>query len=104
MATSETRVREEVQHSGVEAGIDTGTREHKAAATTAGILYIIGTVAGILSKAVAYFPVHDADDPLAYAAKHSDARDIVGHGMRLIRLATGGAGATTATGRRSRGL
>ncbi len=73
MATSETRVREEVQHSGVEAGIDTGTREHKAAATTAGILYIIGTVAGILSKAVAYFPVHDADDPLAYAAKHSDA-------------------------------
>ena len=48
-------------------------REHKAAATTAGILYIIGTVAGILSKVVAYFPVHDADDPLAYAAKHSGA-------------------------------
>jgi len=39
-----------------------------------------------------------------HAAKHSDARDIVGHGMRLIRLATGGVGATTATGRRSRGL
>jgi uncharacterized membrane protein len=48
-------------------------REHRAAATTAGILYIVGTVAGILSKAVAYFPVHNADDPLAYAAKHSDA-------------------------------
>ena len=51
----------------------TGTREHKAAATTAGTLYIIGTVAGILSKAVTYVPVHDADDPLAYAAKHSGA-------------------------------
>ena len=48
-------------------------REHRAAATTAGILYIIGTVAGILSKAVAYFPVHNADDPLAYAADHSGA-------------------------------
>ena len=48
-------------------------REHRAAATTAGILYIVGTVAGILSKAVTYFPVHNADDPLAYAAKHSDA-------------------------------
>jgi hypothetical protein len=46
-------------------------REHRAAATTAGILYIIGTVTGICSKAVTYFPVHDADDPLAYAAKHS---------------------------------
>ena len=51
----------------------TGMREHKAAATTAGTLYIIGTVAGILSKAVTYVPVHDADDPLAYAAKHSGA-------------------------------
>jgi len=50
-----------------------GVREHQAAATTAGILYIIGTVAGILSKVVAYFPVHDADDPLSYAANHSDA-------------------------------
>ena len=48
-------------------------REHRAAATTAGILYIIGSVAGILSKAVTYVPVHDADDPLAYAAKHSGA-------------------------------
>lgn len=48
-------------------------REHRVAATTAGILFIIGTVAGILSKVVATFPVHDADDPLAYAADHSGA-------------------------------
>jgi hypothetical protein len=48
-------------------------REHRAAATTAGILYIIGSAAGILSKAVLYFPVHDANDPLGYAAKHADA-------------------------------
>ncbi len=46
-------------------------REHRAAATTAGILYIVGTVTGILSKAITYFPVHNADDPLAYAADHS---------------------------------
>ena len=48
-------------------------REHRTAATTAGILYVIGTVAGILSKVVAALPVRDADDPLAYAAQHSDA-------------------------------
>jgi hypothetical protein len=48
-------------------------REHRAAATAAGILYITGTVAGILSRAITYIPVHDADDPLAYAAKHSTA-------------------------------
>ena len=48
-----------------------GVREHRAAATTAGILYIIGTVTGILSKAITYFPVHNADDPLAYAAEHT---------------------------------
>ena len=48
-------------------------REHRAAAMTAGILYIIGTVAGILSKALTSFPVHNADDPLAYAADHSGA-------------------------------
>jgi hypothetical protein len=46
-------------------------REHRAAATTAGVLFIIGTAAGILSKAFTYFPVHNADDPLAYAADHS---------------------------------
>lgn len=48
-------------------------REHRAAATTAGILYIIGTVAGVLSKVVALAPVSDADDPLAAAAQHSNA-------------------------------
>ena len=45
-------------------------REHRTAATTAGILYIIGTVAGVLSK-LSVLPVRDADDPLAYAAEHS---------------------------------
>lgn len=48
-------------------------REHRAAATTAGVLYIIGTVAGVIGKTITYFPAHNADDPLAYAAKHSDA-------------------------------
>jgi hypothetical protein len=48
----------------------TSVREHRAAATTAGILLIIGTVAGILSKAVTLFPVRNADDPLGYAADH----------------------------------
>jgi hypothetical protein len=45
-------------------------REHRAAATTAGILYIAGTVAGVLSMVVSA-PVRDAIDPLAYAANHS---------------------------------
>jgi hypothetical protein len=57
----------------VESPSRSNLREHRAAATTAGILYIIGTVSGILSKVVAYFPVHNADDPLGYAAKHPDA-------------------------------
>jgi hypothetical protein len=47
-------------------------REHKAAATTAGILYISGSVAGVLSMVVSA-PVRDAGDPLAAAAVHSDA-------------------------------
>src|SRR5512144_1045808 len=47
-------------------------REHRAAATTAGVLYITGTVAGVLSKVVSA-PVRDASDPLAAASQHSDA-------------------------------
>jgi hypothetical protein len=45
-------------------------REHKGAATAAGILYITGTVAGVLSL-VASGPIRDAQDPLAYAADNS---------------------------------
>ncbi len=47
-------------------------REHRAAAIAAGILYITGTVAGVLSVAV-IAPVGDASDPLAAAAEHSGA-------------------------------
>jgi hypothetical protein len=47
-------------------------REHKAAATTAGILYITGDVAGVLSKVVSG-PVRDAGDPFAYGSQHSGA-------------------------------
>ncbi len=47
-------------------------REHRAAATTAGILYITGTVAGVFSV-VGSAPVRDARDPLAYAVEHSGA-------------------------------
>ena len=47
-------------------------REHKAAATTAGVLYITGTVAGVLSV-VLIAPVRGAGDPLAAAAEHSGA-------------------------------
>ena len=50
-----------------------GMREHQAAATTAGILYITGTVAGVLSKGVLIAPVRDADDPFAASAQHSGA-------------------------------
>jgi hypothetical protein len=46
-------------------------REYRTAATTAGILYIVGTVAGVLSKVVVIAPVSDAHDPLAAAAQHS---------------------------------
>ncbi|WP_267894734.1 DUF4386 domain-containing protein [Nocardioides sediminis] len=60
-------------HGEADARSGRSVREHRATATTAGILFIIGTVAGILSKAVAAFPVGDADDPLAYAADHSGA-------------------------------
>jgi Domain of unknown function (DUF4386) len=47
-----------------------GMREHRPAATTAGILYIAGTVAGVLGMAVSA-PVRGASDPLAYAAEHT---------------------------------
>ena len=48
-------------------------REHRAAATTAGILYIIGTVAGVLSKVVAIAPVSGANDPFAASVQRSGA-------------------------------
>ena len=74
---SDMRVEQGPQRLGPEPGDGSRSRPpkraHRSAATTAGILYIIGTVAGILSQAITYFPVHDADDPLAYAAEHSDA-------------------------------
>ena len=56
-------------------------REHKAAATTAGVLYITGTVAGVLSKVVSA-PVRDAGDPLAAAAEHSGA--VVTSGLLVL--------------------
>lgn len=46
-------------------------REHRKAARTAGILYIIGTVAGVVTKLVVMPPVAGADDPLAASAQHS---------------------------------
>jgi hypothetical protein len=45
---------------------------HRAAASPAEILYITGTVAGVLSMLVTA-PVRDARDPLAAAAEHSGA-------------------------------
>lgn len=51
------------------APVEQRVREHRAAATTAGILYITGTVAGVLSTIVSS-PIRDASDPLAYAADH----------------------------------
>jgi hypothetical protein len=56
-------------------------RQHKAAATTAGVLYITGTVAGVLSKLVSA-PVRDAGDPLAAAAEHSSA--VVTSGLLVL--------------------
>ncbi|MGB8651908.1 MAG: DUF4386 domain-containing protein [Mycobacteriales bacterium] len=69
MSMSSTRPYPSLLQDGSRSG--NGVREHRAAATTAGVLYIIGTVAGILSRVITYAPVHSADDPLAYAAKHS---------------------------------
>ena len=53
------------------AGNENARREHRAAATAAGILYIIGTVAGVLSKVVAIAPVSGAHDRLAAGVQHS---------------------------------
>jgi hypothetical protein len=60
-------------------------REHRAAAITAGLLYITGTVAGVVSTAVVSAPVRDARDPLAYAVAHSGAMVTTG----LLILAMG---------------
>ncbi len=74
---SDVSVDDRLLRQGTEPGHGSGPRpprrEHRGAATTAGVLYIVGTVAGIFSKVIAYFPVRDADDPLAYATEHSDA-------------------------------
>jgi hypothetical protein len=56
-------------------------REHKAAATVAGVLYITGTVAGVLSKVLSA-PVRDAGDPLAAAAERSGA--VVTSGLLVL--------------------
>ena len=54
----------------VDLGGEDNMREHRSAATTAGILYLTGTVAGVLSVVVSA-QVRDARDPLAYAVEHS---------------------------------
>jgi len=50
-------------------GAGTRTREHRAAAVAAGILYITGTVAGVAGMTVTN-SVRAAADPLAAAAQH----------------------------------
>lgn len=47
-------------------------RQHRGAAITAGVLYIVGTIAGILSKVV-LATVSDAADPVASASTHQSA-------------------------------
>jgi len=49
-----------------------GLREHRTAAVTAGVLYITGTVAGVLGGVLSA-SVRNASDPLAAAAQHSGA-------------------------------
>jgi Domain of unknown function (DUF4386) len=55
----------------IDLGGEDNMREHRAAATTAGVLYITGTVVGVVSMVVVSAPVRDARDPLAYAVEHS---------------------------------
>lgn len=57
----------------VDFGGEDNMRQHRAAATTAGLLYITGTVAGVVSVVVVSAPVRDARDPLGYAVEHSGA-------------------------------
>ena len=67
----------------IDLGGEDTMREHRAAATTAGILYITGTVAGVLSVIVSA-PVRDARDPLAYAMEHSGA--VVTAGLLVLAM------------------
>jgi Domain of unknown function (DUF4386) len=69
----------------IDRGGEDNMREHRAAATTAGILYITGTVAGVLSVVVSA-PVRDARDPLAYAVEHSGAMVTAGLLMLVMGL------------------
>lgn len=57
-------------------------RQHRAAATTAGILYITGTAAGVLSGLVTS-QVNNATDPLTFASTH---RGAVATGALLVLL------------------
>ena len=51
---------------------DSGHREHRGAAIAAGVLYIVGTIAGVLSV-VALSTVSDAADPVATASANQAA-------------------------------
>lgn len=70
----------------VDLGGEGKMREHRAAATTAGILYITGTAAGVLSVVVSA-PLRDARDPLAYAAEHSGIAVTTGLLVLVMALA-----------------
>jgi len=70
------------------------TRVHRAAATTAGILYITGTVAGVLSMLV-IAPVRDARDPLAAAAENSGA--VVSGALLILVMGTSAISSSTLT-------
>ncbi len=51
---------------------DSRHREHRGAAIAAGVLYIVGTIAGVLSVVV-LSTVRDAADPVASASTHQSA-------------------------------